>query len=384
MQDTLAAWAAQEQESSRLAASCDRTHLFVVWGLTPQPPLFTPPADACTSSPAICGAQDWHSPSVSDQHDRLTSHSGSSTNVPRKAGPSNSADIMTAAQNADHNLTDRDSILRHGDFRGLTGPDDLVASLRRLRPHLHASDPFHPRSAAASTRLSTQAAANRSPRLDQQAQPVPGRSAEASMSQDEQPESSSAAEAQQGQHSTARPPWSCLKGHPCTTQQLRAMHHCCNTVACFDIFPMNAHRNEPTRSSQDTDKGQSGQGCSKQPHQGQGYSKQPHQEQGCMVQPLWHQPVVAAAFVSAGDGAVAVACSDGMLLLLNQATGKLIRWGPQSTADTTQVKGSHNSMTPACMLPCHVMSKASLVPGSSANRLNAHELFAWLHAAFCL
>lgn len=51
---------------------------------------------------------------------------------------------------------------------------------------------------------------------------------------------------------------------------------------------------------------------------------------GCewSVQMKWAEAIVGAAHLSAGEGAVAVACTDGMLLLLDLATGKLLRWGP--------------------------------------------------------
>ncbi|KAL0046939.1 hypothetical protein WJX82_002247 [Trebouxia sp. C0006] len=59
----------------------------------------------------------------------------------------------------------------------------------------------------------------------------------------------------------------------------------------------------------------------------------PEDEEIAKHQPLWSHPVVKASHLSAADGAVATACSDGMLLLLHQATGQLIRRLPHSQLD---------------------------------------------------
>ena len=68
------------------------------------------------------------------------------------------------------------------------------------------------------------------------------------------------------------------------------------------------------------------QGASRSsPAEGQGAVGSSLVGRGCWVQPLWSHPIVGASHLSAADGAVAVACSDGMLLLLDQATGQLIR-----------------------------------------------------------
>lgn len=138
-------------------------------------------------------------------------------------------------------------------------------------------------------------------------------SASAEMAEHEEPESSSAGAAQHAQHGTARPPWSCLKA-ACTAQQLKALHQCCCTVACFDIFEQTSDTADQTQDNKPKDE-RPKQGC----------DKQPQQHPACKARPLWSHPVVAAAYLSAGDGAVAVACSDGMLLLLDQASGNLIR-----------------------------------------------------------
>ena len=140
---------AQQLSSDSLAASCDRTHLYVIWGLTPlAPPLA--PAAAPLSEPNRQQKQ----PAGSAQHGSraaqrrsAASWAGFSSFAQTDASAGVDSAQSAAAQNTDHNLTDRDSVLRHGDYRGLTGPDDLVASLRRLRPHLHASGPFTSQSA---------------------------------------------------------------------------------------------------------------------------------------------------------------------------------------------------------------------------------------------
>ena len=129
----------------------------------------------------------------------------------------------------------------------------------------------------------------------------------------EGPDSTSAGEAQHAQHATARPPWSCLKA-ACTAQQLKALHQYCCTVACFDIFERLSEKADQAQGCRSED-------CRSEP----GCEEHPPQHQGCRAKPLWSHPVIAAASMSAGDGAVAVACSDGMLLLLDQASGNLIR-----------------------------------------------------------
>lgn len=138
-------------------------------------------------------------------------------------------------------------------------------------------------------------------------------SANVEMTEHEEPQSSSAGAAQHAQHGTARPPWSCLKA-TCTAQQLKALHQCCCTVACFDIFEQTPDTADQTQGNKPKDE-RPEQGC----------EKQPQQHPACKARPLWSHPVVAAAHLSAGDGAVAVACSDGMLLLMDQASGNLIR-----------------------------------------------------------
>ena len=190
-------------------------------------------------------------------------------------------------------------------------------------------------------------------------------SANAGMTEHEERESTSAGAAQHAQHDTARPPWSCLKA-ACTAQQLKALHQCCCTVACFDIFEQTSGATDQTQgnkpqhersvtgdqwlksptqlpaqtrhhthrsSSSSKVSLSSARGHSQLPFEDvskhgrskQGCEKQPQLHQACKARHLWSHPVIAAAYLSAGDGAVAVACSDGMLLLLDQASGNLIR-----------------------------------------------------------
>ena len=141
------AQAAHQLSSDSLAASCDRTHLYVIWGLTPLPlasaaaPLRQPnPRQTQSAGSAQHGSR-------AAQQGSAASQAGFSSFSQTDASAAADSAQPAAAQNTDHNLTDRDSVLRHGDYRGLTGPDDLVASLRRLRPHLHASGPFTSQSA---------------------------------------------------------------------------------------------------------------------------------------------------------------------------------------------------------------------------------------------
>ena len=335
MQALAEAQAMQQRDSNNLAASCDRTHLFVIWGLTPLPQQPMDPQSEAAPTSNKTGNSEMQSASDPVLHSN-TSRNRAFEGQTRAESSMQAEGIAGAegvAHNTDHNIADRDSVLRNGDFRGLTGPDDLVASLRRLRPHLHASEPFGTKSVVAASQHATaagsansssdasgsgasgggmargaaghgmQVGASSSAEEEQPLQPGVMLSAGGI---DEQPESSSAAEAQHAQHSTARPPWSCLKGQ-CTMQQLTALHHCCSTVACYDIFPQLTHS---AQSSQGVVSGQGHQSA---------------QDKGCLEQALWSHPVVAAAHLSAGDGAVVVACSDGMLLLLDQATGNLIR-----------------------------------------------------------
>ena len=143
--------------------------------------------------------------------------------------------------------------------------------------------------------------------------------ANAGIAEHEEPDASSAGEAQRAQHAqpcTAHPPWSCVKA-ACTAQQLKALHQCCCTVACFDIFEQISGKADQTQGNKPNDERHK-PGC----------EEQPQQHQACKARPLWSHPVIAAAYLSAGDGAVAVACSDGMLLLLDQASGNLIRCAP--------------------------------------------------------
>ena len=405
MQGSAHSQASQQQSDASLAASCDRTHLYIIWGLTPLPPALVP----ATRTPPVGQASGSRSDTTgSSQHYRRGSNRDSaqagSSRLHSGAG-SLSKSAGAAAENTDHNLTDRDSVLRHGDFRGLTGPDDLVASLRRLRPHLHASEPFSPQSAGPAAARPASDPANRSvspsdgstgsataqtgsgatgsskdpgaqstvecglsgsreyvsyvgqsackeamgsctagvhsqhgmpaadPAAARHAVPAaPGLSnaaayhsvfSQASTSlngvattEHEEPESScSADEAQRAQHDTACPPWPLLKAAH-TAQQLKALYQCCNTVACFDVFEVMSDTVDQTQSSQPKD-ARPAQQC---------FKEQPQQHKGCRTQPLWSHAVIAAAHLSAGDGAVVVACSDGMLLLLDQANGKLIRY----------------------------------------------------------
>lgn len=134
--------AAQLSDNS-LAASCDRTHLYVIWGLIPLGPPLTQAEPTSSQTQPADGTQ------YGSQAAQRGSAAGSSSFSQTDASASADSTQSAAAQNTDHNLSDRDSVLRHGDFRGLTGPDDLVTSLRRLRPHLHASGPFSSQSAGA-------------------------------------------------------------------------------------------------------------------------------------------------------------------------------------------------------------------------------------------
>ena len=116
----------------------------MIWGLHPLAPP-SAPAAAPLSEPNSSQTQSAgvaQSGKTAARRGSAASEAGLSSFSQADASASAASAQTAAAQNTDHNLTDRDSVLRHGDYRGLTGPDDLVASLRRLRPHLHALGPF--------------------------------------------------------------------------------------------------------------------------------------------------------------------------------------------------------------------------------------------------
>lgn len=213
------------------------------------------------------------------------------------AGLANKADAAATVSNGlDDNMDHVSKVARFDDMQGSddprnSGSDDAVQCV------MPAADTEAARPSAQS--LATDSTAN------------------AERTEHEEPQPNSAGKAQHAQHGTARPPWSCLKA-ACTAQQLKALHQCCCTVACFDVFEQTSdvadqHQGNLMLVRHEDDKSE------------QGYEEQPPQNQACRAQPLWSHPVIAAAYLSAGDGAVAVACSDGVLLLLDQASGNLIR-----------------------------------------------------------
>ena len=48
--------------------------------------------------------------------------------------------------------------------------------------------------------------------------------------------------------------------------------------------------------------------------------------EGCRFRRKWHRATANASSVSVGEGLTAVACADGNLLLLETATGRLVRY----------------------------------------------------------
>lgn len=111
--------------------------------------------------------------------------------------------------------------------------------------------------------------------------------------------------------------WSRFQGSY-TPQQTQATQICCSTAACFDVIHQDVHISHKHAEADDHLQ-LSAQGFN------QGRLVQPCSDDGGIwVKSVWSLPMIGAAQLSAADGAVAVACSDGMLLLLDQATGKLL------------------------------------------------------------
>ena len=355
-----------QQSRATLAAACDRTHLSVIWGPTPEgipdQPCDTEassshassnleakehsatgaarPADVVLSREASWQPQG--GPAADTLTDRLLPNSSSSSSSSQMTRHSNGDQRMCTAQGGDHSSRvapqdDGGAPASVGYGGAVSGPDDLVACLRRLRPHLHASGPFSPRSASAKAEFTSLVLPDRSvcgvpadhdsltdAQLDSSsmqqgsASVVQQRADQSRQQQEARPVSVGGETVQQQaqasltprreRDSTAYPPWLCVKG-PCTATQLKALKLCCSSVACFDVLPQLA--SSPPHDQDDTTATEA--------------SAQQGHDQGCGVRPLWSHPVVAASHLSAADGAVAVACSDGMLLLLDQATGQLIR-----------------------------------------------------------
>ena len=392
-----------QQNRDILAAACDRTHLFVIWGPTPQDP--TDPSVADTGySPVQADAvkplslQGGKDPNLSVQYTSAGAQQADvlspsqqewaavkdAVNIPSSSSSSQSIGLSNSSSSRGRQGTtdtssrqsvglsnssmqgSRDDALaasaaaaaavRKSEHGSVNDPDDLVACLRRLRPHLHASGPFSPRSGATDTHppgrspVSSRSQHSASAQSGGQtgAQPssagdgVSSSSEQALKSDDgrdkgggssstEPSQGGSGASARRDKQSTASLPWSSVRG-PCTPHQLKALELCCSTVACFDVPRQLAHMEPHGQADDSAGRAQrgSGKGCESHPlSYGEGDDKcgdaQQDFDEGCTLQPCWSHPVVAASHLSAADGAVAVACSDGMLLLLDQATGQLVR-----------------------------------------------------------
>ena len=357
-----------QQNRDRLAASCDKTHLFVIWGPLPTQASAQNYRYEASSSHAVSSVEsaDSSAAAAAQQAGVMWSREASWQPgiTPASDAQTDAPSAISSSHSGSHSNTGQESssthVKQHGGDRaqcnagnafGVNGgaavddPDHLVACLRRLRPHLHASGPFSPRAASGSTQSSDH---NPVPQrstpyrsLDdcagqttvQIASSTQQRTADQSVQQQQQQQASSKGQEvavhQAGlsagstghRHSSAYLPWPCLKG-PCTPAQLKALKNYCSTVACFDVLHQPASLGSHGH-------GDDADGKAAQREHDQGSVVKPLQllggNQGCGVQPLWRQPVVGASHLSAADGAVAIACSDGMLLLLDQATGQLIR-----------------------------------------------------------
>ena len=360
-----------QQNRDRLAAACDKTHLFVIWGPLPveasdqihhdeaSSSHAAPSVEAAESSAAFAAQQaDVMSSREASWQPGLPPATDAQTDAPSASSSRHSGSHSnTVHQSSSTHVTQHggDSAQRYtSNAFGVNGagavddPDHLVACLRRLRPHLHASGPFSPRAASGSVHSPSHSPApqrstpNRS--LDdcagqttvqpasstqQRAADQPVQQQQQHQQQQEFSEDEEVAQNQAGlsaasrgdRHGSAYLPWPCLKG-PCIPVQLEALKICCGTVACFDVPHQPANLGSHGH-------GDDGDGKTVQQEHDQGSEAESlhllSDDQGCGVQPLWRHPVVRASHLSAADGAVAIACSDGMLLLLDQATGQLIR-----------------------------------------------------------
>ena len=358
-----------QQSRDRLAAACDKTHMFVIWGPLPveaSDQIHHDEASSSHAAPSVESAESSASFAAQLANVMLSREASWQPGLPpatdaQTDAPSASSSRHSGSHSNAVHQSSNTHVTQHGDNArchisnafGVSGagavddPDHLVACLRRLRPHLHASDPFSPRAASGSTQsfshspVPQSSTPNRS--LDdrtgqttvQPASITQQRAADQPVQQQQQhqqQESSEDEEVAQNQaglsagsrgdkHIGAYPSWPCLKG-PCTSVQLDALKICCSTVACFDVPHQPASLGSHAQ-------GDDGDGKTAQQEHDQGSRAESlhllGDDQGCGVQPLWRHPVVGASHLSAADGAVAIACSDGMLLLLDQATGQLIR-----------------------------------------------------------
>ena len=143
-----------QQHSDALAAACDRTHLFIVWGLTP----FTQP-EAPDSTTAIANDcvrlsnADIGRPQLSNSAAAGAAAGDAATAVDAAggacagAGAAIGAAATTAADDSAGAVNNSEP--SKGGFRDKISANDLVARLRRLRPQLHATGPCSPKSATA-------------------------------------------------------------------------------------------------------------------------------------------------------------------------------------------------------------------------------------------
>ena len=382
-----------QQSRDRLAAACDKTHLFVIWGPLPMEASDQIHHDEASSSHAAAfveasdqihhdEAGNSHAAAVVEAAGSSAAFAAQLANVmlSREASwqpgipPATDAHTDTPSAGSSscsggHSTTGQDSSSVHvtqhggnnaqrhaGNAFGVNGggavddPDHLVACLRRLRPHLLASGPFSPGAASGNAhspshspvpqhstpyrslhdctgQTTVQPASREQQRTadqsvqQQQQQLQQQQQAPSEDEQVAQHQAGLSAGSRGDKHSGANSPWPCLKG-PCTPAQLEALKICCSTVACFDV----PHQPASLGSHGHGDDGD-GKAAQQEHHRGS-RAESLHllgDDQGCRVQPLWCHPMVGASTLSAADGAVAIACSDGMLLLLDQATGQLIR-----------------------------------------------------------
>lgn len=69
------------------------------------------------------------------------------------------------------------------------------------------------------------------------------------------------------------------------------------------------------------------------------------------VKVKWAVPIVAAQHVSASEGAVAVSCADGMLLLMDLTTGELVRYSAPAYCSAASYLASSDSLHMSVALP---------------------------------
>lgn len=408
-----------------MAAPCDRAYLSIIWGGIPFIEAEQGQAQAL-AGPSTDPGPSWGNGS-SSASPAVTQHGGIArvlSGLQQEQGACGSSSSSTHSASGGQGSGDRPRACSGGGSSSrssksastVTSLDDLVASLRRLRPHVHAAGPFDSASRsdfvarsvisrAAPVAAAGQGSNSSAPVKQSRSRQSQGTTEQATTEQGASKQGSSdviseatpvathqsqtlplpqAEQADADMHSEpassqpictdapslvpaglaaqATPTEASSDAEPAyTRQQLKALRLYCNSVSCLEIPCPGSLTNQgccdtapPAQEAEgESDQGQSGP--SSEQHRS---SEMPDvssstpclragQQAGPMVaaerdssvksrhrrlghapwpvRMLWVAPLVAAQHLSASDGAVAVACADGMLLLLDMQTGALIR-----------------------------------------------------------